>query len=230
MRRNAFTLIELLVVIAIIAILAAILMPVFAKAREKARQASCTSNMKQIALAFAIYAQDYDGAYVVRYMDDHNPNGGWSRRNWNVIILPYTKNSQIFRCPSSRITSISYAMSCDKNWNWKGYKYQNTDATLREPEIQFPSESILMGETAYCSGYGRTTIPQCAASTHRVCQPYSLDPNHYNDTWRWHTDISTNQTDEMHNGGTNYIFFDFHVKWMRSSNTVRPKNMWTLTP
>lgn len=68
--RKGFTLIELLVVIAIIAILAAMLFPVFSKVREKARQTMCLSNQKQIALAAAQYAQDYDGAYPPRYIDD----------------------------------------------------------------------------------------------------------------------------------------------------------------
>jgi len=103
-RRHGFTLIELLVVIAIIAILAAILFPVFAKAREKARQSSCQSNLKQIGLAFAQYVQDFDGMWP------GNGNGtddinvayyvpGW--RGWvGNVLHAYTKNTQIFLCPS----------------------------------------------------------------------------------------------------------------------------------
>ena len=91
MRRRGFTLIELLVVIAIIAILAAILFPVFARAREKARQASCQSNLKQIVLAAMMYSQDYDEMSICCCM-----NGIW----WPDVILPYTKNQQVFICPS----------------------------------------------------------------------------------------------------------------------------------
>lgn len=99
MRRRGFTLIELLVVIAIIAILAAILFPVFAKAREKARQSSCLSNLKQLSLGLLQYAQDYDERLPRNnYSDsatDHNFVG-----NLYSILNPYLKNSQIWICPS----------------------------------------------------------------------------------------------------------------------------------
>ncbi|MGD9519210.1 MAG: DUF1559 domain-containing protein [Armatimonadota bacterium] len=94
--RRGFTLIELLVVIAIIAILAAILFPVFARAREKARQASCQSNCKQIGLAFAMYAQDYDEMHPSAWYVYNNSNG-WI---WVDCLYPYVKNVQLFTCPS----------------------------------------------------------------------------------------------------------------------------------
>ncbi len=96
MRRHGFTLIELLVVIAIIAILAAILFPVFARAREKARQSSCSSNLKQIALGALMYMQDYDerSGYL------------W---NWWEQWAPYIKNDQIWVCPSDTAT-YSYCL------------------------------------------------------------------------------------------------------------------------
>jgi prepilin-type N-terminal cleavage/methylation domain-containing protein/prepilin-type processing-associated H-X9-DG protein len=107
--RPAFTLIELLVVIAIIAILAAILFPVFAQAREKAKQTTCTSNMKQIGLSLMMYTQDYDETYPTNSWDlapvgttdndSGNPNYR-TRFNWIWQLLPYTKNRQIWRCPS----------------------------------------------------------------------------------------------------------------------------------
>lgn len=109
MRRVGFTLIELLVVIAIIAILAAILFPVFARAREKARQASCTSNMKQLALAMLMYMQDYDErAPSVRCGRFPGGPTGYpqdaccmERNIWFWLAQPYVKNQQLGRCPSA---------------------------------------------------------------------------------------------------------------------------------
>jgi prepilin-type N-terminal cleavage/methylation domain-containing protein/prepilin-type processing-associated H-X9-DG protein len=95
-KKKGFTLIELLVVIAIIAILAAILFPVFAQAREKARQTSCLSNLKQIGLAELQYVQDYDERFSGSYQN--GPNG---RVYYPELVYPYTKNAQIFFCPDS---------------------------------------------------------------------------------------------------------------------------------
>src|SRR5262249_50337883 len=106
---HAFTLIELLVVIAIIAILAAILFPVFAQAREAARKTSCLSNTKQLGLAIMQYVQDYDETYpmnewngsTIGVADNDTRSGNYfSLVTWMWQIMPYTKNRQIFVCPS----------------------------------------------------------------------------------------------------------------------------------
>jgi prepilin-type N-terminal cleavage/methylation domain-containing protein len=103
--KKGFTLIELLVVIAIIAILAAILFPVFARARENARRASCQSNLKQIGLGLMQYTQDYDESYApVQYpgpaLATQGP-GGAHTGNWSQLIQPYVKSTQLFQCPSN---------------------------------------------------------------------------------------------------------------------------------
>lgn len=107
-RRTAagFTLIELLVVIAIIAILAAILFPVFSSAREKARQASCLSNIKQVGTAMTMYAQDYDEVYPSGRYDPSNPNAADKGQGWAGAIYTYVKNAQIFRCPDDQTAEV----------------------------------------------------------------------------------------------------------------------------
>jgi competence protein ComGC len=95
-RRRAFTLIALLVVVAIIAILAAILFPVFAQAREKARQTSCLSNMKQIGMAITMYVTDYEA-----YPMHSSPSSANPRTRWPDYISPYVKNEPLFICPSA---------------------------------------------------------------------------------------------------------------------------------
>src|SRR5260221_9370599 len=122
-KKKGFTLIELLVVIAIIAILAAILFPVFAQARESARKASCQSNLKQLALAVGMYKQDYDETY---------PLGGWrpngvGTNDWQNTIAPYVKNKGVYRCPSS--SELDEDPNNPRSWNWNrnpvSYMYNN---------------------------------------------------------------------------------------------------------
>jgi hypothetical protein len=113
--RNAFTLIELLVVIAIIAILAAILFPVFAQAREKARSISCLSGMKQMGTAMLMYGQDYDESlfpYRLKYPNPFQDDprvacGSTNRIFWNQLLNPYTKNYDIYKCPSNKKTWVN---------------------------------------------------------------------------------------------------------------------------
>jgi len=117
--QKAFTLIELLVVIAIIAILAAILFPVFARARENARRSSCQSNMKQIGLGLLQYIQDYDETMPFAYQNvdtyENPPSSPWTGYVWNDMIFPYVKSEQIFNCPSWSPGSSDFAV--------KPYKY-----------------------------------------------------------------------------------------------------------
>ena len=113
-RPQGFTLIELLVVIAIIALLAAILFPVFARARENARRSSCASNLKQIGLGIMQYTQDYDERAPLAYFENGNSNGFQpaSEKSWRNVTEPYIKSTQVFRCPSHPGSTIPAAGGC----------------------------------------------------------------------------------------------------------------------
>jgi prepilin-type N-terminal cleavage/methylation domain-containing protein len=150
-KRAGFTLIELLVVIAIIAILAAILFPVFAQAREKARQSSCLSNFKQIGLGVMMYVQDWDETYPNNrlYQFPGGSECGQKMITWKTATLPYVKNLEVYRCPSNSHNKeldetkgleptfpafpLSYAYSGSALWSGATTKTVNTLASVPEP-------------------------------------------------------------------------------------------------
>ncbi len=197
MARRGFTLIELLVVIAIIAILAAILFPVFAKAREKARQTSCLSNLKQLGLAVMQYAQDYDEMLPIYYYNTGvsgaitYPGGGTnSAMMWYCAIYPYAKNMQLFQCPSN-----SY------RWNGNytgrmcyGYNLQISGRALAT--LTAPAETAVLADVyedpgASSQTYYFTTQPVLTSGGPPI-----------------RTCIS-----DLHNNGANIALADGHAKW-----------------
>ena len=172
---SAFTLIELLVVIAIIAILAAILFPVFAQAREKARQTACLSNMKQIGLALLQYSQDYDEQMVSCYYGD----AGWTNSNadnykWMDAIQPYVKSEDVFNCPSQSFPAPGnigkYKFKSGTNYGSYGIM-----GTYDEPGPPTPPTSRIP------YGGERVSMAQVAnpASTAWVMDALDVTFNHY---------------------------------------------------
>jgi len=201
MRRTGFTLIELLVVIAIIAILAAILFPVFARAREKARQASCQSNLKQVGLALVMYVQDYDE----RFPCVRQGPGGWAQ-----ITQSYVKNWQVYNCPSVDATLRTCGpvtshgnpaappssnplgagvyeggyMMCA--WEQEGCCYPGPKLS----SFQFPATTYLALEGNCMGAYWGAFVTDGAPYAHHQYR---------------------------HNGGLNCVYVDGHVKWLKKT-------------
>jgi prepilin-type N-terminal cleavage/methylation domain-containing protein/prepilin-type processing-associated H-X9-DG protein len=212
--KRGFTLIELLVVIAIIAILAAILFPVFARARENARRASCQSNLKQIALGLFMYNQDYDEKLPLFYFDlggGGNYTDGISTagadQGWAQVLQPYLKSTQIFQCPSE--TTVQYVDDAtNKNAGYTDYWYNNQIDGLSDAAFDAPSVTVLFGD-----GVGHTPD----FNTNGGC---SVDPCVAADTGLATIDAGAHR----HLTGANIAFADGHVKWEKgvsdSSSTL----------
>ena len=193
-RKGGFTLIELLVVIAIIAILAAILFPVFARARAKARQASCNSNVKQCMLAVLMYAHDYDGGFPCR---TENGAGGFVYSMQK--IQPYIKNAELVNCPEARGGwSANKQPMYNVCWDTWGSGYTGTDGTFTKP-----AETVFLQEGWSCAPGGTPWLQYWMA---RDC--YGA---------RQCTAYSSASTDLPHNDGSNCAFADGHVKWVNGS-------------
>ena len=156
--RSAFTLIELLVVIAIIAILAAILFPVFAQAREKARQTSCLSNLKQLGTGFTMYAQDFDEMLCPPFNGTANSPDAFT---WDRLMQPYVKNWGLIQCPSDSSSNEnttpftggpirrSYTMPSHLGWEWS----PNRVFAVSLAEIPFPAHTVQLFERNNCNSW-----------------------------------------------------------------------------
>ncbi len=220
-RRPGFTLIELLVVIAIIAILAAILFPVFAKAREKARQTSCLSNQKQISLAMMQYNTDYDGRWVSVYDD------AVGRIIWASKLDPYTKNRQIYVCPSSNASADPAAGQVWPN-NLMRIRYS---MNMRHG-VHFPEGTNQTGGLPYPLNESRFAY---VADTGVVFESSNAWWNHWHPTagGAWSQTAYTSEGElyligalgetfyPWHNGGLNIAFADGHAKFRTTQSMVQ---------
>ena len=213
--KRAFTLIELLVVIAIIALLAAILFPVFGRARENARRSACQSNLKQIGLGFMQYTQDYDERWPgeVDGSSGANQEGGWMYFDQfktatlpshfqpeKGSLYPYVKSNQIFVCPSDSkggTSGDSYAAnSCAFNTNTTSDPYNSGKSLVAFEET---TKWMLLGEESESGN-------QATGSTDDA---YLLK--------------DTNVFSTRHFDGSNILFMDGHVKWLRGDRIISDK-------
>ena len=201
MRREGFTLIELLVVIAIIAILAAILFPVFARAREKARTAACQSNLKQMGLAVLMYAQDYDE----RFPGPVALTGGPAP--WDLAIFPYTKNWQVYQCPSN---PRNFSTPWGPYYGWTHptfitYSMNSALCLLNQAQITLPAETHLIGD----SQHSGLTLADIRTAWPTICADFGghggcPDKGPLADSIPY----------AAHSQGNNRAFADGHVKWV----------------
>jgi prepilin-type N-terminal cleavage/methylation domain-containing protein/prepilin-type processing-associated H-X9-DG protein len=208
---SAFTLIELLVVIAILAVLAAILFPVFAKARERARQTTCLSNLKQLGLAFDMYTQDCDARLPCTW-DNVEGNGQWS--GWmfyrdfpNVntgdfdpargALYPYVKNANLYRCPSDGQQDNSYAIN----------------ALLARP----------VGRRGFHTGLSLTDLP-APSSVFALIEESS---NRNRSTDDAYLIPPGNRPADRHLEGSMFAFCDGHAKWVRTDAVLYPNPVGT---
>lgn len=208
--KKAFTLIELLVVIAIIAILAAILFPVFSRARENARRSSCQSNLKQMGLGFMQYTQDYDEKMPFYY----------TRANlwWMDAVQPYTKSYQVFKCPSDTDPAVPASSTTASSYGANACGYLNlgngtgntgpmsgdngtVDTSIALASLQAPSTTLLASDTAGSFGY-RIRTSQCTPAS--VGGIVGSGPRYMG--------VATANLSERHLETLNTLWTDGHVK------------------
>ena len=207
-QRKGFTLIELLVVIAIIAILAAILFPVFARAREKARQTSCLSNMKQIVLGALMYVQDYDDMLLGHIAGARFPQSpsepAWAWPGpyymWHQQVYPYVKNLQLFTCPSVPTSGLAAQAdgtpAYDSTLGY-GMNYEMTYfyRSLNLSNLTRPAQTLWFAD----------------------CRSFVVYPAFYTFTYPTNPTYGLNgwaRLDIRHNEGANVGFADGHAKWL----------------
>jgi prepilin-type N-terminal cleavage/methylation domain-containing protein/prepilin-type processing-associated H-X9-DG protein len=228
MRRKGFTLIELLVVIAIIAILAAILFPVFAKARERARLTTCRSNLRQIGLAYLMYVGDSDETYPLWYRDGVDSAG--FALTWDIVLQPYLKTHQVVIDPSDdrsfRVKhplygelARSYAYAGNIGGGWNGGDYAASlasDYPKGQGDVPRPSDSVIVVDSP--NGVGQTLTP--SSWTWGAVIDFLGSGSNTGDNKGEETDF------RRHAGSANFLMADGHVV----TRVGAPTGPWPVFP
>jgi prepilin-type N-terminal cleavage/methylation domain-containing protein/prepilin-type processing-associated H-X9-DG protein len=220
LRTKGFTLIELLVVVAIIAVLAAILFPVFARARENARRASCMSNLKQMGLGLMMYVQDYDETFPATGF--YEP----SLTTWIHLIQPYVKNEQVFRCPSSPVAGDLSRAPENGEYGINFWIAQNPpesasyNTRIKLAAVISPATIYMLADSGADYFNDSTALTPATASLYvpgtgavgRNCGVFNDGTHNV-----YYPDCQSGR----HFGGVNIAFADGHVKWVQSRTVVQ---------
>jgi prepilin-type processing-associated H-X9-DG protein/prepilin-type N-terminal cleavage/methylation domain-containing protein len=222
MRRSSigFTLIELLVVVSIIAVLAAILFPAFAQAREKARQTACASNSRQFAMCTAMYVQDWDAYMFFSFNRFGNKNYRWMQ-----MILPYAKSADLFLCPSAGRKPL---LNTEQQVYGYNYQYLGNSRLLPygrglvlDATVTVPAQTIAFADSAG----SRSKIGTAAEGR----AGYAIDPplpKPDPDVFGYHDPDDPALVSGRHMGGANVAFCDGHAKWHRLEVLYRDNSLW----
>lgn len=212
-KRNGFTLIELLVVIAIIAILAAILFPVFARARENARRASCQSNLKQLGLGVAQYSQDYDEKMPL-YSIPTPALAGWA-----FIVQPYVKSRQIFQCPSEPNAPVFLASgNFDTDYAYNLFLGWTGAASDGRSIAQITNSSLTVLALDSDDRYSDSWETGCGVDSSPTCASYTKGLATFN--------VVSNSA-QRHLDGQNFAFVDGHVKWYKGASGTKSSAVYS---
>ena len=239
-RGRGFTLIELLVVIAIIAILAAILFPVFQKVRENARRTACLSNMKQIGLSLTQYNQDYDEKFPCGFLDTDG-TGHWGR-GWAGQSYTYVKSKELYKCPDDSTapyvdpanpSHIASVLSYAANLNLLETTYNQPSAAsladLQAPTktvflCEFQGSSVYLGESEMASQVvtGTNSVPACygkyVTGYMGNRDPSAGQSGYDSDNASCGPGLNKYASKTgIHTDGANYLMADLHAKWLRGS-------------